>query len=84
MEKKSPNTLHKTIGIFSLALSLSLSLELSNVVQKRQSEESEAPADWTEKRVSRDKESHESLKLGNKGELRWRSDTGLEKRQPHA
>jgi hypothetical protein len=53
-------------------------------VQKRQSEESEAPADWTEKRVSRDKESHESLKLGNKGELRWRSDTGLEKRQPHA
>jgi hypothetical protein len=45
MEKKSPNTLHKTIGIFSLALSLSLSLELSNVVQKRQSEESEAPAD---------------------------------------
>jgi hypothetical protein len=43
MEKKSPNTLHKTIGIFSLALSLSL--ELYNVVQKRQSEESEAPAD---------------------------------------
>jgi hypothetical protein len=43
MEKKSPNTLHKSIGIFSLALSLSL--ELYNVVQKRQSEESEAPAD---------------------------------------
>jgi hypothetical protein len=39
MEKKSPNTLHKSIGIFSLALSLSL--ELYNVVQKRQSEESE-------------------------------------------
>ncbi len=72
MEKKSPNTLHKTIGIFSLVLSLSL--ELYNVVQKRQNEESEAPADWTEKRASRDKESNESLKLATKVMMNFAED----------
>jgi hypothetical protein len=43
-------------------------------VQKRQNEESEAPADWTEKRASRDKESNESLKLATKVMMNFAED----------